>query len=186
VNFRTAVSLRSRAARRGEEPPAKDLVAKKTAAPAEETDYKPWLHSAQNAGISKKPKAKQLTRQQKVRQQKALEKADANVDKLERKVADSKARAKRVKARAKEWEELNVEAGEKAEKGSEQAPAATVAKEAKGSGEEEERGMEDVQLLGSEQPLSTKKPDGVIASETQLVQSAPAAAVAAVDLDEVT
>ncbi|KAK3632895.1 hypothetical protein LTR56_016074 [Elasticomyces elasticus] len=103
------VSFRSRAARRGASPPVKDAPA--NAKPAvKETEYKPWLHNAQNAGISKKQKVKPLKRQQKVRQAKAMEKADAVVDKLERKVADSKARSKRIQSRAKAWEELNEQA----------------------------------------------------------------------------
>merc|ERR1711877_66894 len=74
------VSVHSRAARRGEEPPSKDLAIK--SAPVQ-SDYKPWLHNAQNAAVGKKKKSKQLSRQQKQRQQKALEKADVNVDKLQ-------------------------------------------------------------------------------------------------------
>ena len=64
-------------------------------------------HSAQNAGISKKKKTKQLTRQQKLRQQRGLENAERNLDKHEKKVADSKTRGKKVQARRVVWEELN-------------------------------------------------------------------------------
>jgi hypothetical protein len=71
-----------------------------------ETDYKPWLHSPQNAGIGKK-KTKQLTRQQKLRQQRGMEKADVNEAKLEKKIEDSKSRARRVQARAADWEDMN-------------------------------------------------------------------------------
>merc|ERR1712070_253624 len=46
------------------------------------------------------------------RQQKALEKADVNVDKLQSRIADSKARGKRVQARRKDWEELNENLGD--------------------------------------------------------------------------
>ncbi|KAI7606524.1 hypothetical protein KC319_g21467, partial [Hortaea werneckii] len=60
----------------------------------------------------KKKKSKQLSRQQKQRQQKALEKADVNVDKLQSRIADSKARGKRVQARRKDWEELNENLGD--------------------------------------------------------------------------
>ncbi|KAK3680303.1 hypothetical protein LTR78_000681 [Recurvomyces mirabilis] len=113
------ISLHSRAARRGASPPSKDLLVKKSSGSAEaggkkeESDYKPWLHSTQTGGISKSKnkKAKQLTRQQKVRAQKALEKADAVAGKHETKVRDSKARSKRVQNRAKMWEELNANAG---------------------------------------------------------------------------
>jgi hypothetical protein len=96
------VSIHSRAARRGEDSARPEVAAK-----PEETDYKPWLHGAQNAGIHKKKKVKSLTRQQKMRQQKGLEHAERNLDKLEKKVTDSKGRAKKVQARRQDWEELN-------------------------------------------------------------------------------
>ncbi|KAF2216548.1 hypothetical protein CERZMDRAFT_104785 [Cercospora zeae-maydis SCOH1-5] len=102
------VSVHSRAARRGAEPARKDLEAIKP--PKEEKDYKPWLHNAQNAGIQKKQKKKQLTTAQRRRQEKALEKADAISGKHEKKVADSKRRSARTQTRAKEWEELNEQA----------------------------------------------------------------------------
>jgi hypothetical protein len=75
-----------------------------------EKDYKPWLHSPQNAGVGKK-KTKQLTRQQKVRQQRGMEKADMTEAKLEKKVEDSKSRARRVQARRADWEDLNGDLG---------------------------------------------------------------------------
>ncbi|KAK5118904.1 hypothetical protein LTR62_000115 [Meristemomyces frigidus] len=108
------LSQHSRAARRGASPLPKDLSVKKassTTAATKGTEYKPWLHTTQTGGIAKKKSGKQLTRQQKVRAQLAKEKADAVVGKYERKVADSKVRARRVQHRAKEWEELNAEAG---------------------------------------------------------------------------
>ncbi|KAK5137333.1 hypothetical protein LTR08_000303 [Meristemomyces frigidus] len=110
------VSINSRAARRGAEPIPKDLAAAKTQTKETETEFQPWMHNTQSGGIAKKKKVKQLTRQQKVRQQQAMEKADALAGKLELKVADSKERAKKVKARAKDWEELNEAiVGKKAE-----------------------------------------------------------------------
>ena len=77
------------------------------------TEYSPWLHNAQNAGISKKKKTKQLSRQQKLRQQKGLEHGERNNAKLEKKVADSKKQSRKIQERAKAWDELNeqVEAG---------------------------------------------------------------------------
>lgn len=71
-------------------------------------DNDSWIYAAQNTGVHKKaPKAKKLTRQQRQRQLKALEHADRNVDKLEKKVADSKASSRRVQDRRKEWEDVN-------------------------------------------------------------------------------
>lgn len=139
-------SLHSRAARRGASPPAKDVS---VAAPTEETEYKPWLHNAQSAGISKKKKAKQMTRQQKQRQLRALEKADVNVDKLEKKVADSKARGKRVQSRRKDWEELNDVLNGKGKEGGRGAPQA-------GEGQQK---MEDAQGPDLMQPLPTHAVD---------------------------
>lgn len=109
------VSVHSRAARRAASPPPKT----KGGAVAE-TEYKPWLHSVQNGGIAKK-KTKQLTRQQKLRQQRGVEKADVTNAKLEKKVEDSKGRARRVQARRADWEALNEEAAGKSVKGAKQA-----------------------------------------------------------------
>ncbi|KAK5122172.1 hypothetical protein LTR85_004418 [Meristemomyces frigidus] len=173
------VSFRSRAARRGESPPPKELAVK---APAEETDYKPWLHNAQGAGISKKKKAKQLTRQQKERQQRALERADVLVDKHERKVADSKARSKKIQARAKDWEELNEALVAKQAGGEAAVPDAADAESVADDGTGENT-MEDVALLDMEQPLPIR------VTEDEAIQpgaeDAPGADVAG-EVDEVT
>ncbi|KAK4505494.1 hypothetical protein PRZ48_003457 [Zasmidium cellare] len=136
------VSLRSRAARRGEEPPAKDLSVK---APVEESDYKPWMHSAQNAGISKKKKSKTQTHAQRLRQEKALEKADQIADRLEKKIGDSKKKSKKVQARAADWEELNGKL----------VSAKEEKKATKKTGKAGDAGnaMEDVVLPDLEQPL---------------------------------
>ncbi|USW49352.1 Putative ribosome biogenesis protein Alb1 [Septoria linicola] len=130
------VSVHSRAARRGAEPARKDLESIKP--PKEETDYKPWLHNAQNAGIQKKQKKKQLTTAQKRRQEKALEKADAITGKHEKKVADSKKRSARTQARAKEWEDLNsqLEAAEEAKEEAKKAAKTSRTTAATGEGEQ--------------------------------------------------
>lgn len=135
-----------------------------------ETDYKPWLHNAQNAAISKKKKTKQLSRQQKQRQQKALEKADVNVDKLEHKVAGSKARGKRVQARRKDWEELNEKLGD------------IRTKKTGAAGEEEQVSKQAETMDDVEQPSPV-----VVAEETAPQQGVEAAANAGADeeVDEV-
>ncbi|KAK4977811.1 hypothetical protein LTR42_002186 [Elasticomyces elasticus] len=175
------VSFRSRAARRGASPPVKDAPA--NAKPAvKETEYKPWLHNAQNAGISKKQKAKPLKRQQKVRQAKAMEKADAVVDKLERKVADSKARSKRIQSRAKAWEELNEQAVLK-----KTVVEGKVEEDAKAAAEKDE---DEVKMGDVTEP----EPESTIeATEDVNVDPAPASTAAAsteadvdVEVDEVT
>jgi hypothetical protein len=119
-------------------------------APTEETEYKPWLHSAQNAGVSKKKKNKQLTRQQKLRQQRGLENAERNLDRHEKKVADSKTRGKRVQDRRTEWEELNdkivgKEGGKKDEK--------------KKDAKDGSKAMEGVEMPDLEQPLPIRVGD---------------------------
>lgn len=174
----TAVSLRSRAARRGESPPSKDLAAK---APVDETEHKPWMHNVQSAGIGKRKKVKQLTRQQKARQQKALEKADAIVNKHERKVEDSKARAKRVQARSKDWEDLNQGLSVKTE----QTPKATTTQTDKRDGADG-REMEDVQLPDMEQSLPTQKREKVTPSEVQTIEPAASDVAAAEEVDDIT
>ncbi|SMR46038.1 unnamed protein product [Zymoseptoria tritici ST99CH_1E4] len=108
------VKVNSRAARRGASPAPKDAEVKATTT---ETDYKPWLHTPQGAGISKKKKTKTLTRQQRARQERGLEKAAAIGGKLEKKVADSTNRGRKVDARRADWEELNEKiAGKKLKK----------------------------------------------------------------------
>jgi hypothetical protein len=143
-----------------------------------EEEYKPWLHNPQNAGISKKKKAKPMSRQQKLRQQRALEKADVNVDKLERKVEGSKARAKRVQHRAKGWEELNAEVGGK--------KAGKVGDEVgrpDGEGEGDESAMEDVKAPDSE-PLVALGPAQDEIKEA--VSALPEVVKPEEDIDEIT
>lgn len=154
LTCRTEISLHSRAARRGASPPAKQSGGK---APVEETEYKPWLHSAQNTGISKRKTPKQLSRQQKVRQQKALEKADIAIDKLMKKVADSNARDKKAQGRRKDWDELNQKISNNKLREGEMANAVQsrndLVKEAT------EGLLEDMQLVKSELPLSLRMVD---------------------------
>lgn len=123
-----------------------------------ETEYKPWLHTVQNAGVTKRKKAKQLTRQQKVRQQRALEKADAVVDKLDRKVANSKARSKKVQARAKDWDELNEEFGKKSKQPDHQTSASV--EPAAAAAEDPAETSEDISMPNLEPPLPTHGADG--------------------------
>ncbi|EME47852.1 hypothetical protein DOTSEDRAFT_69694 [Dothistroma septosporum NZE10] len=98
------ISVHSRAARRSS-PPPKDIAGKR--APTEESDYKPWMHNAQNAGVSKQARPKKLTHAQRLRQERAQEKALAIANKLEKKVADSKKSSKNIQSRAADWDELN-------------------------------------------------------------------------------
>ncbi|PYH49547.1 Alb1 domain-containing protein [Aspergillus saccharolyticus JOP 1030-1] len=103
-------SKHSRAARRAASP-SLDLDKSLTSLPrAEETTVQreSILADRANAGVSKKKsKSKPLTKAQRARQQKGVERAEAVMDQLESKVNRSISRAKVVKARRGEWEDLN-------------------------------------------------------------------------------
>ncbi|THX88458.1 hypothetical protein D6D04_00423 [Aureobasidium pullulans] len=88
------VSTRSRAARR-EASPGIDLDKSIT---SEKTTKEPseWTSGAHDAGISKKKKQKNMTRAQRVRKEKGLERAEANMDVLHTKKAKSFVRARRI------------------------------------------------------------------------------------------
>jgi len=93
------VSVHSRAARRAASPSIdvdKSILSAK--APEDETSKSKFL-GVQNAGISKKKKAKPMTRQQRLRQEKGMERADANSDKLATKLVKSFKRAKAIDVR---------------------------------------------------------------------------------------
>ncbi|KAK8189455.1 Alb1-domain-containing protein [Phyllosticta capitalensis] len=108
VDLAREISKHSRAARRAEEPVDKSLILEdaSTIKPSKPKVTASVL-AAQNAGISKKQKQKRLTHHQRMRQERAVEKADANMDKHEKKVEESKKRGKRVQDRRKDWESLN-------------------------------------------------------------------------------
>ena len=169
-------SIHSRAARRGDSPPAKNALK----APIEETDYKPWLHNAQNAGIGKKKKNKPLSRQQRLRQQRGFEKADVNFDKLEKKVADSKNRGREIKARSIEWEELNGKLaermnGESKKKTSEETDHSDVVAEP----------MDEVEALALQQQASL--PNGDTSGATKVAAEQSQSIIEPVqDVDEIT
>jgi hypothetical protein len=71
--------------------------------------------SAQNAGISKK-KGGNLKRSQRVRAQKAMERAADDMDKWELKKAKSIQKAATIKDRAKLWDDINGESKSKKNK----------------------------------------------------------------------
>lgn len=89
-----------------------------------------------------------------MRREKALERADANLARLEKKVGDSKRRSRKVQDRAREWEEVNgVGGGRKVEKGK--------------KGESGDlKAMEGVEMPDLEQPLAVRSAkDGVVEEE---------------------
>ncbi|KAL3441589.1 Alb1-domain-containing protein [Aspergillus insuetus] len=106
-------SKHSRAARRAASPSV-DLDKSLASLPrAEKTELhrESILSDRANAGVSKKsskPKAK--SRAQRLRQQKGMERAEAVLDQQEIKLAKSNNRAKVVKNRRADWNDLNVKA----------------------------------------------------------------------------
>lgn len=95
--FYLADSLHSRAARR-ETSPSADVDKSLKSMPRVETPTKQPVIN--HAGISKKKsKTKALTRAQKLRQQKGIERAESVMDQLETKISKSIGRAKAVNAR---------------------------------------------------------------------------------------
>ncbi|RAK95259.1 Alb1 domain-containing protein [Aspergillus ibericus CBS 121593] len=103
-------SKHSRAARRAASP-SLEVDKSITSLPrAQETTVQreSILSERANAGITKKQsKSKAKTRAQRLRQQKGVERAEAVVDQMEKKVTKSVGRAKAVKARRADWEDLN-------------------------------------------------------------------------------
>ncbi|KAF2398622.1 hypothetical protein EJ06DRAFT_583300 [Trichodelitschia bisporula] len=97
-------SVHSRAARRAESPSLNTDKSLKTVTPPSSKPRAPVFNN--DSGIKKK-KAKALKRQQKVRQQKLMERADIVNEQLVAKVQKSIGRFKTVKGRSKDWEDLN-------------------------------------------------------------------------------
>jgi len=106
-----AISMHSRAARRAGSP-SLDVDKSLLALDRPEQDHTPKtpkVLGVHDSGIKKK-RGKQMTRQQRLRQQKGMERADAVQHKMEKKVEDSVVRSKKIKDRAAAWEELNEKA----------------------------------------------------------------------------
>ncbi|KAI9711842.1 MAG: hypothetical protein M1820_001987 [Bogoriella megaspora] len=100
-------SHRSRAARRAVSPSINtDKSLKNVEVPVETAQFQANILSLRSGGIEKK-KSKPLRRQKRLRQQKGAEKADRNFDKLDNKVAKSREKGKKVKARRGNWDDLN-------------------------------------------------------------------------------
>ncbi|KAF2264747.1 hypothetical protein CC78DRAFT_218613 [Lojkania enalia] len=105
----------SRAARRAVSPSIdldKSITAGLRASPSKSrpsVNPKPHVLAAQSSGVTKKSKSKPMKRAQRLRQLKAMDKAESALDKLEVKVQQSVGREKVVKERRKGWEEVNAE-----------------------------------------------------------------------------
>jgi hypothetical protein len=114
--------VHSRAARRAASPSIdldKTILKKTTrdsASPSRPSQAKPHALAAQNAGIQKKAKKGNMTRAQRLRHQKGLERAADNFDKMELKVVKSLGKERNIKERSKGWEDVNDEGKEKKKK----------------------------------------------------------------------
>jgi len=108
----TAASVHSRAAKRASSPSIDtDKSLKNVKPPTEVKNHRPSILAVhQGAGVSKKSKNGRksvLSAKAKRRQEKGLDKAEAVMDKKEKKVEKSKGRARTVQERAKAWDDLN-------------------------------------------------------------------------------
>ncbi|KGO75735.1 Ribosome biogenesis protein Alb1 [Penicillium italicum] len=102
-------SQRSRAARRAASP-SLDLDKSVTSLPRAEspTTTRPSvLADRATSGIQKKQKNDKISRAQRLRQQKGMDRAEAVMDQLEIKKAKSVARGKTVNSRRADWEDTN-------------------------------------------------------------------------------
>ncbi|KAL9096820.1 MAG: hypothetical protein Q9165_000784 [Trypethelium subeluteriae] len=97
------VSLRSRAARRDASPSLDtDKSLKNVEPPVETPQFHANVLGVRDGGITKKTKQNPMSRQQRLRHQKGLERADRNVDKLDKKLATSVQKRKKAN-----WDDLN-------------------------------------------------------------------------------
>lgn len=111
-NTALEVTVHSRAARRAASPSIDvDKKLKQTtrdsASPSRPSQTKHHALAAQNAGIQKKTKKGNMTRAQRLRHQKGLERAADVIDKRHVKVVKSLDKEKTVKERSKGWEDVN-------------------------------------------------------------------------------
>ncbi|KAF1938493.1 hypothetical protein EJ02DRAFT_383596 [Clathrospora elynae] len=118
------VTIHSRAARRAASPSINlDKSAKPThttrdsASPSRPSKVNPHALKAKDAGIQKKQKKGTMTRAQRLRYQKGLERGEENMDQLELKRMKSVGREKKIKERAKGWEDVNGDGLKKTKKG---------------------------------------------------------------------
>jgi hypothetical protein len=108
------VTVHSRAARRAASPSIDlDKTLKKTTrdstSPSRPSQAKPHALAAQNAGIQKKTKKGNMTRAQRLRHQKGLERAEDILAKRQVNVVKSLRKMDTIKERAKMWEDVNGE-----------------------------------------------------------------------------
>ncbi|KAL5115502.1 hypothetical protein ACEQ8H_006565 [Pleosporales sp. CAS-2024a] len=112
------VTLHSRAARRAASPSIDvDKKLKQTTraatSPSRPAQAQPHALAAQNAGVQKRQKKGTMTRAQRLRHQKGLERAADVLDKRHVKVVKSLGKERIIKERSKGWEDVNGEGKKK-------------------------------------------------------------------------
>ncbi|KAI9740266.1 MAG: hypothetical protein M1834_004844 [Cirrosporium novae-zelandiae] len=101
-------SIHSRAARRAGSPSlGVNKSQRSLEAPEDSAAVRPHVLAAHHGDAIKKKKSKRETRQQRLRREKGLERAEIVMDQLEKKVAKSVVKEKTIKARRANWQELN-------------------------------------------------------------------------------
>jgi hypothetical protein len=177
-NF-TAVTIHSRAARRAASPSIDlDKKLKQTTrdseSPSRPAKVKTHALAAQNAGIQKRGKKGHMTRAQRLRHQKGLERGADNLDKMQVKVVKSLGKEKNIKERSKGWEDVNGESTTKKRKD------VKVLDEVNDDDEEEKKNrewvsdeeMDDTAVVGAE-PSTAQ--GGEVKGESKEVEVATAA-----------
>ncbi|KAI4629307.1 uncharacterized protein J4E87_003571 [Alternaria ethzedia] len=119
------VSIHSRTARRAVSPSLNlDKAAQKpahttrdSASPSRPSKVNPHALAAKDAGIQKKrKKGTNMTRAQRLRYEKGLDRAEENMEKLEKKRMKSVGKEQKIKDRAKQWEDVNGDGTKKTKK----------------------------------------------------------------------
>lgn len=155
----------SRAARRAASPsiPVPEVKRTRSTSP-KPSEAKHHVLSTQNAGISKRKNTK-MTRAQRVRAEKAMERAADDMDKWEKKKAKSIEKARGIKERAKVWDDINGESVSVVKKGKSFAALAE-------DGDEEKKGKESVWVdVGDDEMDDAEKNGAVQAVEPEKTTS---------------
>lgn len=173
------MTVHSRAARRAASPSIDlDKKLKQTtrdsASPSRPSQAKPHALAAQHAGIQKKQKKGNMTRAQRMRHEKGLERAAAVMDKRQVKVVKSLGKQTNIKERAMGWEDVNGEGKKKKKKTSGHEDGVEDEGDAANGGWVSDDGMHENEAAASEpsaaqegevkgqsKPVDTAIPEGI-------------------------
>ncbi len=174
---------RSRAAKRAASP---SIDTDKSLKEVDRAEIGPMLHARQNAGITKKKKAKPMKRGQRARQERGLVKAEMVMDRMEKKVAGAQSREKKRRERRALWEEVNDASKEEQRK----MPKLNVLESVEGPGdadwEDESEGGKDGEDTEMKVVDGVKLPANAAAVKMVVVERPASASVAPTDEDEIT